>query len=194
MTFQVGAFAHMENARKLADSLQAKGFDTRLEEGRINNRPYVTVYASKQGPRAALEGELFACGVTEPILTGERSHGTPPPHAAPAVTPAPAAPGHGPAMEEPAPAKTFNQAPTRTQAAGKTQGKKSAKTAKRPAPAKAQPAAKAAPARTTPKAGQPAASGSANSPAPRVSGTLPVVEPAPALPDGYVPPPKASGS
>lgn len=207
LTFQVGSFAHTENAKKVAGGLEARGFTTRLEQGKINNRSYVTLYATKAGSRAALEGELFACGVTEPVLAEERSlHGAPgkpAPAAAPSVAPA-SGQHHGQALEEPSPSKAFQQTPPSRPTASKRSAKKTAKTGKSAAAVQTQPAATpaAAPAAATPApqprkpvpAKQPAASRTAT-PAPSVSGKRPVVEPAPALPDGYVPPPpKASGS
>ena len=131
-TFMVGSFAHSEKAGELMTTLEARGFSTRMDQGKLNNKTFYKVYAVKEGNRAELEGELFAAGVTEPRLTEERP------------------------LDRVAPAKAFGGA-----------------------------AAKVAPA------------GAAKATSPKQSGNIapPVVEPAPPLPDGYVPPPpKASGS
>ncbi|WP_029458503.1 SPOR domain-containing protein [Solidesulfovibrio alcoholivorans] len=129
LTFQVGEFAHAASGKQLMAILEAKGFSTRMDQGKRNNKPFYTVSAGKAGSRAMLEAELLGAGVTEPRLVSERPAGT----KAPAAASAPAA---------------------------------------APAP-KAQPAA-----------------------APKVSAPIapPIVEPAPPLPDGYVPPPKKTGS
>jgi hypothetical protein len=128
----VGSFAHSEKAGELMTTLESRGFSTRMDQGKLNNKTFYKVYAVKEGNRAELEGELFAAGVTEPRLTEERP------------------------VDRVAPAKAFGGA-----------------------------AAKVAPAAATKAA------------SPKPSGNIapPVVEPAPPLPDGYVPPPpKASGS
>ncbi|WP_231583717.1 SPOR domain-containing protein [Desulfovibrio sp. TomC] len=131
-TFMVGSFAHNEKAGELMATLEARGFSTRMDQGKLNNKTFYKVYAVKEGNRAELEGELFAAGVTEPRLTEERP------------------------VDRVAPAKAFGGA--------------SAKVA-------------------------PAASPKGTSPKPSGNIPPPIVEPAPPLPDGYVPPPpKASGS
>lgn len=71
-TFMVGAYAHADKAKELMGKLEGRGFATRMEQGKLNNRDYHRIYATKEGNRAELEGELFACGVTEPRLTEER--------------------------------------------------------------------------------------------------------------------------
>jgi hypothetical protein len=206
LTFQVGSFAHVENAKELMRRLEAKGYTTRLDQGRMNNRAYFMLYASKEGSRAALEGDLFASGVTEPVLAEEHPANAPsrPSQAAPPAAPAKAQLPPGAPKSPKVPPKP------------KTPGAK-APVASKPLPAakippKASPAAKVpstAPAAATvpPKAkpipvtkGQtppqvkPAPPASPP-PAARQAKTLPGVEPAPPLPDGYVPPPpKASGS
>jgi hypothetical protein len=131
-TFMVGSFAHSEKAGELMTTLEARGFSTRMDQGKLNNKTFYKVYAVKEGNRAELEGELFAAGVTEPHLTEER--------------------------------------PLDRAAPGKGGG---------PGTAKVVPA------------------GGAKAPSPKASGNIapPIVEPAPPLPDGYVPPPpKAGGS
>ena len=130
LTFQVGEFAHAASGKQLMATLEAKGFSTRMDQSKRNNKPFYTVFAGKEGSRAALEAALLSAGVTEPRLVSERPSGSKAPTAAsaPAAAPAP----------------------------------------------KAQPAS-----------------------APKVSAPIapPIVEPAPPLPDGYVPPPpKSAGS
>jgi Meckel syndrome type 1 protein len=187
LTFQVGSFAHVENARELMHRLEARGYSTRMDQGRTNNRAYFMVYASKEGSQAALEGDLFACGVSEPVLAEER-------------------PLNGPASGAPS-------SPIVPPPPGKGQAPASAPEVKSKTPVKTPPAVKASPATKAPaKAGQikavtsppanpqPAAkTGTSKPSAPPASSqgsrTLPGVEPAPPLPDGYVPPPpKAAGS
>ncbi len=137
LTFQVGAYAHAENAKSLMATLQSRGFASRMEQGQINNRPYFRIYATKAGSRAELEAELLSLGVTEPRLVEEHAGD----HASPAQ------PG----------AATVAPAAAPAQGAGQAAGKGTGGGAVRYAP--------------------------------------PVVEPAPPLPDGYVPPPpKGSGS
>lgn len=133
-TFMAGSFAHKEKASELMNALESRGFSTRIDQGKLNNKTFFKVYAVKEGNRAELEGELFAAGVTEPHLTEER--------------------------------------PLDRGGAPKSGAAGSAKTA-------------------------PAAAGTAKAPSPKPSGNIPppIVEPAPPLPDGYVPPPpKAGGS
>jgi len=113
-------------------SLESRGFSTRMDQGKLNNKTFFKVFAVKEGNRAELEGELFAAGVTEPRLVAERP------------------------VDSAAPPK----------AGGRSAAKVVPATA--PKPSSPKPSGKFAP---------------------------PVVEPAPPLPDGYVPPPpKASGS
>ncbi|MFU2207566.1 SPOR domain-containing protein [Solidesulfovibrio sp. C21] len=88
-TFQVGAFAHAQTANQLMATLQGRGYAVRIDQGKLNKKTYYKVFATKEGTRAALEGELFSLGVTEPRLTAER-----PADAAPAGQKAPATPGH----------------------------------------------------------------------------------------------------
>ena len=160
-TFQVGAFAHAEKAKELMHGLEARGFAVRMAQGKLNNRTFFNVYATKEGNRAELEGELFASGVTEPRLTEERPAGTASaPVAAGAAKTAPAAAKVTPAAQKPAATEPA-----------------SAKTAA------AHPASQKVPT-PDPAAQQKSA----------VKYAPPVVEPAPPLPDGYVPPPKKSGS
>lgn len=135
LTFQVGEFAHAASGKQLMATLEAKGFSTRMDQSKRNNKPFYTVFAGKEGSRAMLEAELLGAGVTEPRLVSER----------PAGSKASAAEG--------------------TPAAA-------------PAPTAA-PVQKASPA-ASPKVSAPIAP--------------PIVEPAPPLPDGYVPPPKKTGS
>ena len=133
-TFMAGSFAHKEKASELMNALESRGFSTRIDQGKLNNKTFFKVYAVKEGNRAELEGELFAAGVTEPHLTEER--------------------------------------PLDRGGAPKSGAAGAAKTA--PAPA-----------------------GTGKAPSPKPSGNIPppIVEPAPPLPDGYVPPPpKAGGS
>lgn len=159
-TFQVGAYAHAEKAKELMHSLESRGFATRMEQGKLNNRTFLNVYATKEGNRAELEGELFANGVTEPRLTEERPAGA------------------GSAKKTPASAKV-------TPAAAPQPAVQKAATSQPASPkaATSQPAAQKTPT-PDPAAQQKAA----------VKYAPPVVEPAPPLPDGYVPPPKKSGS
>jgi Meckel syndrome type 1 protein len=135
-TFQVGEYAHAEKAKELMGALEGRGFSARMEQGKRNNRNYFRIFATKEGNRAELEGELLACGVTEPRLAEERP-----------VGPSPAASSSGGA-------------------------------------AKASPSA----AKAAPTTGAPPLAPRPGKYAP------PVLEPAPPLPDGYVPPPKKSGS
>jgi hypothetical protein len=139
----VGEFAHEDKAKELMKALEDRGFAARMEPGKVKNRAFYKIFATKEGNRAELEGELLACGVSEPHLTAERPIGG--------------------AVKGPS-------------GAGKA-APAAAKVA--PAAAKAAPAAPVA---------QPATSKPSRTYAP------PVVEPAPPLPDGYVPPPKKSGS
>ena len=71
-TFMAGSFAHKEKASELMNTLESRGFSTRIDQGKLNNKTFFKVYAVKEGNRAELEGELFAAGVTEPHLTEER--------------------------------------------------------------------------------------------------------------------------
>ncbi|MFP5258965.1 MAG: SPOR domain-containing protein [Acidobacteriota bacterium] len=71
-TFMVGSFAHNEKAGELMASLESRGFSTRMDQGKLNNKTFYKVFAVKEGNRAELEGELFAAGVTEPRLVAER--------------------------------------------------------------------------------------------------------------------------
>ena len=64
----VGSFAHSEKASELMTTLEARGFSTRMDQGKLNNKTFFKVFAVKDGNRAELEGELFAAGVTEPRL------------------------------------------------------------------------------------------------------------------------------
>ena len=131
----VGSFAHSEKASELMTTLEARGFSTRMDQGKLNNKTFFKVFAVKDGNRAELEGELFAAGVTEPRLVAEQ--------------------------------------PVDNAAPPKTSGKATAKVSPATAPT--------APTVTAPK--------------PSGKYAPPKVEPAPPLPDGYVPPPpKASGS
>ena len=68
----VGSFAHSEKAGELMSSLESRGFSTRMDQGKLNNKTFYKVFAVKEGNRAELEGELFAAGVTEPRLVAER--------------------------------------------------------------------------------------------------------------------------
>ena len=133
-TFQVGEFAHDQSANTLMATLKKRGYTVRIDQAKRNNKMFYKVFASKEGSRAALEGELLTLGVSEPRLVSEQPVGSASPagqSAAPAPAPAPA-----PAAAAPAPA------------------------------AKSRPTPTIAP---------------------------PVVEPAPPLPDGYVPPPPKKG-
>lgn len=171
LTFQVGSFAHAENAKALVARLAAKGYTTRQEQGQVNNRTFYTVYAAKAGSRAALEGELFVNGVTEPLLVAEQPVGGA--HA-----------GSSPAVHEPnpAPSKTF-AAPSPKPRTPKS--KTGAKTKAQPAPKANKTSTKVRPVPSATTLPPPV------SQMPPLSG----VEPAPPLPDGYVPPPpKGSGS
>lgn len=71
-TFMVGSFAHSEKAGELMASLESRGFSTRMDQGKLNNKTFFKVFAVKEGNRAELEGELLAAGVTEPRLVAER--------------------------------------------------------------------------------------------------------------------------
>lgn len=92
-TFQVGAFAHVEHAKELVRALESKGFRMRMEQGKLKKRTFYTVFATKAGSRAAVEGELFAAGVIEPVLiTVRHPEATPEPKiptSAPVSRPAP---------------------------------------------------------------------------------------------------------
>ena len=139
-TFQVGAYAHADKAKELMSTLEARGFSARMDKGTMNGRNYFRILAVKTGRRAELEGELLACGITEPRLMDER----------PAANAAGQDKATKPAAGVPA--------------------------ATNPKPgAKGQTKVKSAPAK----------------PAATPSMAPPVVEPAPPLPDGYVPPPKS---
>lgn len=91
-TYQVGAYAHIENAKHLMSTLESRGFSTRMDEGTMSGRTYFRILAVKTGRRAELEGELLACGVTEPRLMDERPVSGAPRPQTPAK-PAPAASG-----------------------------------------------------------------------------------------------------
>jgi len=159
LTFQVGEYAHAEKAKELMGALEGKGFTTRMDQGKRNNRTFYKLFATKEGDnRAEVEGELLACGVTEPRLTAEQPAG-----AATKKGKADGAPKVTPAVSPASPAPATTPAPAATPAA-----------ASAPAPTGTRPRA----------------------PSPKQSGNIPppVVEPAPPLPDGYVPPPKKSGS
>ncbi|MHC1789330.1 SPOR domain-containing protein [Solidesulfovibrio sp.] len=71
-TFLAGSFAHREKAGELMAALESRGFSSRIDQGKLNNKTFFKVYAVKEGNRAELEGELFAAGVTEPRLVEER--------------------------------------------------------------------------------------------------------------------------
>ncbi|EFL51977.1 Sporulation domain protein [Solidesulfovibrio fructosivorans JJ]] len=110
-TFQVGAFAHAQTANQLMATLQGKGYSVRVEQGTLNRKTFYKVFATKEGTRAALEGELFALGVSEPRLAAERPLGSAAPAgqkaAAPAAQPASATAAQPvPVVAKPAPAAT----------------------------------------------------------------------------------------
>ena len=136
-TFQVGEFAHDQSANTLMATLKKRGYTVRTDQAKRNNKTFYKVFASKEGSRAALEGELLTLGVSEPRLVSEQ----------PAASAPPAGQTAAPAVSAPTPAAA-------------------------PAPAPA-PAAKSRPTPTI---------------------APPVVEPAPPLPDGYVPPPPKNKS
>jgi hypothetical protein len=75
-TFMVGEFAHEDKAKELMKALEGKGFNTRMEPGKIKNRVFYKIFATKEGNRAELEGEMLACGVNEPHLIAERPIGS----------------------------------------------------------------------------------------------------------------------
>ena len=99
-TFQVGDFAHADKAQELVKGLEGRGFSARMDQGKRNNKTFYRVFATKEGNRAELEGELLAGGVTEPRLTEER-----PLDAAPAAKKA-AAPKEAAAKVSPANPRT----------------------------------------------------------------------------------------
>jgi len=99
-TFQVGDFAHADKAQDLMKGLEGRGFSSRMDQGKRNNKTFYRVFATKEGNRAELEGELLASGVTEPRLTEER-----PLDAAPAAKKA-ASPKPATATVTPASART----------------------------------------------------------------------------------------
>lgn len=114
----VGSFAHSEKASELMATLEARGFSTRMDQGKLNNKTFFKVFAVKDGNRAELEGELFAAGVTEPRLVAER----PVDSASPPKTPgkaaakvSPAAPPTAPNASSPKP--PVNYAPPKVEAA-----------------------------------------------------------------------------
>ncbi|WP_300164847.1 SPOR domain-containing protein, partial [Solidesulfovibrio sp.] len=90
-TFEVGEFAHAASGKELMAALEAKGFSTRMDQAKRNNKTFYKVFAGKEGSRAALEAELFGDGVTEPRLAEERPAGSAPAGKAAASAPAPAA-------------------------------------------------------------------------------------------------------
>ena len=55
LTFQVGSFAHVENAKELMERLKTKGYTTRLDQGRLNNRPY---FMPKTGAKPLVQKTL----------------------------------------------------------------------------------------------------------------------------------------
>ncbi|MGD9608771.1 MAG: SPOR domain-containing protein [Desulfovibrionaceae bacterium] len=221
-TFQVGSFAHQENAKELSGKLESKGFTTRVEQGQSKTRPFYTVYATKQGSRAALEGELFAVGVTEPVLAAEHPDGgpaaakpqtpsaSPPPPTKAAVKGQTSAkdrtrPAEAPTVQgktgpkasvpEKTGAKAGKKSPGVPKAATKTPAKAPAKATAKPVKQSAPKTAQTLPPAITPTPVPTVPRAEPAVPAGKVRYAPPKVEPAPPLPDGYVPPPpKASGS
>jgi len=124
-TFQVGAFAHAQTANQLMATLQGRGYAVRIDQGKLNKKTFYKVFATKEGTRAALEGELFSLGVTEPRLAAERPIGA----AAPAGQKAPTPAGH--VAAPPAAA---------TRPAAVPAAKPASATAAQPAPVAAKPA------------------------------------------------------
>lgn len=112
-TFQVGAFAHAQTANQLMATLQGRGYAVRIDQGKLNKKTYYKVFATKEGTRAALEGELFSLGVTEPRLTAERPAGAAAPAGQKANAPAGpvAAPQAAVPAAKPAPATTAQPVP-----------------------------------------------------------------------------------
>ena len=114
-TFQVGSFAHAQSAKELMTNLEHRGFTTRMDQGKLNNKTFYKVFAVKEGSRAELEAELLAGGVAEPRLAAER------PATAPAPGKAPAANKAAEPAGKPAPAaKPAATAPSPKPAAGIT--------------------------------------------------------------------------
>ena len=113
----VGSFAHSEKAGELMTTLEARGFSTRMDQGKLNNKTFFKVFAVKDGNRAELEGELFAAGVTEPRLVAEQPVDSASPPKTPGKAPAKVSPAAASAPNASSPKPSGNFAPPKVEPA-----------------------------------------------------------------------------
>lgn len=99
LVFQVGSFAHHDNAQSLSSMLSGRGYASRIDVAQVGGKAYYRVIAEASGPEASALQALASLGVNEPRLLSRRGSGFAP---APAPVPAPVAPAPAPVAQVPA--------------------------------------------------------------------------------------------
>jgi len=102
LVYQVGSFAHRDNAQSLQGMLSERGYACRIEEAQVGGKMYYRVVAEAPGPESSAISALASLGVNEPSLLSRRGSAYAPSPAPAPAAPAPAAPA--PVASTPAPA------------------------------------------------------------------------------------------